>query len=105
GPAAAIGLHDAGPAAGPRVAAGRIRCGLRQGRLVGREAGDVVARPLGAIPPHPCLPLAPWLSLEIGRGAVIEGATVGWPRPAPLELRARGIRRVRLFSGGEVRVR
>src|SRR5207302_11063527 len=69
------------------------------------EVGDVVARPLGAIPPHPFLPLAPWLSLEIGRGSVVEDATVGWPRPAPLELRARGIRRVRLFPGGEVAVR
>src|SRR5713101_1938775 len=63
-----------------------------------------MAGPLGPVPPHPLLALAPWPALAVGRRAVVEYPAIGRPRPAPLELSARDARRIRLLARGEVSV-
>src|SRR2546428_11348669 len=64
-----------------------------------------MAGPLGAVPPHPLLALAPWPALAVGRRAVVEDPAIGRPRPAPLELSAGGSRGIGLLARGEVSIR
>src|SRR3989442_5521249 len=63
-----------------------------------------MAGPLGPVPPHPLLSLAPWPALAIGRCAVVEDPAIGRPRPAPLELSAGDARRIRLLARGQVSI-
>src|SRR5882762_4394644 len=63
-----------------------------------------MAGPLGAVPPHPLLALAPGPALGVGGGAVVEDPAIGRPRPAPLELSAGGSRGIGLLARGEISV-
>src|SRR5216683_1721651 len=82
----------------------RVRIGLRVRRLVQRKVRDVVAGPLGPVPPHPLLALAPRSALHVRGRAIVEEAPVGRPRPAPLELRAGDAGRIGLLARGKVPV-
>ena len=83
-PGAPVGLHD------ERMVAGDRLFGLRAvGRDVVRglvllEVGNVLALPLGAVPPDVLLSLRPRLSVGIRGGAVVDDAPVRRPCPRPL---------------------
>src|SRR6267142_2847668 len=63
-----------------------------------------MAGPLGAVPPHPLLALAPGPALGVGGGAVVEDPAIGRPRPAPLELSAGSSRGIGLLARGKISV-
>ncbi len=85
-PALAVALHDERVVAGQRgrPAGARRRAIVRRLGLL--EVGHVVAGPLAGlgVPPDVGLALAPRPSLGVGGRAVVEHASVGRPRPAPL---------------------
>ena len=84
-PAEAVGVGDERRGAADRVHARRVRLGRVVRRLVRREVGVVAAGPraLGRVPPDVALALGPRPPVGVGRGAVVELARVGRPRPAP----------------------
>src|SRR5882762_54348 len=86
------------------VEADSSRYCLCRGRFVDDEIGYVVAGPLRSVPPHPLLPLAPWLPGWIGRSAVVQESPVGGPGEAPVQLRATLTGRIGLFAGREILV-
>src|SRR3979411_1987112 len=86
------------------VEADSSRYCLCRGRFFGGEIAYVVAGPLPSVPPHPLLPFAPWLPGWIGRSAVVQESSVGGPREAPVQLRARLTGRIGLFASREIPV-
>src|SRR2546423_7951051 len=78
------------------VAGGRVRR-LRLGKVRHIEPAPTF---LGGIPPDVLLALRPWLSRRIGRGAVVEDATISRPGEAPL--RCHVVVRTRLAVAGQV---
>src|SRR6185295_2396344 len=84
-PAQAVRVGDERRAAADRLHALRVLAGLELGRLVLLEVGVVDAGPraLLRVPPDVLLALGPRLAIRVGRGAVVEQARVGRPRPPP----------------------
>src|SRR5262249_59305083 len=74
-------------------------------RPVSLEVGDVVAGPSlrRVVPPDELLPLRPGPSLGIGRGAVVEDAAIGRPRPCPTAV-DRVAPDARILRAGQVRL-
>src|SRR5687768_10990868 len=88
-----------------RVESDATRLRTCRRRLRGSEVRHVVTGPFRAVPPHPLLSLAPWLSGGIGRRTVVHDPPIGGPREAPVQVRARLARRVGLFARRKVSVR
>ena len=83
----ALGVHDKW--------ADDIRLG------VGRDIGNVIAGPLGAIPPHQLAAWIPRISVDVGRGPIVEDAPVERPRPRPIRKYA-GIVGIGIVAAGHV---